>query len=81
MGYYKNELIAGQVELGDRVPAPKPARHHVAWDTRRDVREAREWASKRAKYRRRLFAGWWWSGALTAFPAGVIVGVIVGVFA
>lgn len=30
MGYFKNQLIANQVELGDRVPAPKPATAHVA---------------------------------------------------
>lgn len=30
MGYYKNRLIELQVEVGDRVPAPKPASEHVA---------------------------------------------------
>lgn len=30
MGYFKNELISQQVEVGDRVPAPKPATEHVA---------------------------------------------------
>lgn len=30
MGYFKNELIAQQVEEGDRVPEPKPATEHVA---------------------------------------------------
>src|SRR6056297_3639474 len=30
MGYFKNKLIEQQVELGDRVPAPKPAADHVA---------------------------------------------------
>lgn len=30
MGYFKNQLIANQVELGDRVPAPKPATDHIA---------------------------------------------------
>jgi len=25
MGYFKNEIIANQVELGDRIPDPKPA--------------------------------------------------------
>lgn len=30
MGYYKQQLIAEQVEVGDRVPAPKPATSHVA---------------------------------------------------
>lgn len=35
MGYFKNELIAGQVEVGDRIPAPKPATSHVAFPERR----------------------------------------------
>lgn len=30
MGYHKQQLIADQVEVGDRLPAPIPARHHVA---------------------------------------------------
>lgn len=30
MGYFKNQLIAQQVELGDRVPAPIPASRHVS---------------------------------------------------
>lgn len=31
MGYHKQLLIANQVEVGDRVPAPKPATSHVAY--------------------------------------------------
>ena len=31
MGFFKNELIEQQVEVGDRVPKPKPAETHVAW--------------------------------------------------
>ena len=33
MGYYKNQQIGQQVEVADRVPAPKPVTHHVAWPT------------------------------------------------
>lgn len=79
MGYFKNQLIAEQVELGDRLPAPKPARSHVAWDTRRNALQAEEWASKRSKYARRVFWGWWWSGALLAFPAGCVTGLAVSI--
>lgn len=32
MGYLKQELIAGQVEVGDRVPPPRPAQSHLAWN-------------------------------------------------
>jgi len=41
MGAFKNILIANQVELGDRVPEPKPAQSHVALQkslTRRHLR-------------------------------------------
>ena len=34
MGYYKQQLIAGQVEVGDRVPTPKPASTHIGWNQR-----------------------------------------------
>lgn len=77
MGYFKNELIADQVEVGDRIPAPKPARMHVAYDTRRNARATAEWASKRSKYRRRVFWGWWWSGALTGLLAGCVTALVV----
>lgn len=30
MGYHKNQIIAGQVEVGDRVPSPKPASAHIS---------------------------------------------------
>jgi hypothetical protein len=35
MGALKNQLIAEQVEVGDRIPAPKPATSHVAFPERR----------------------------------------------
>lgn len=40
MGGHKQQLIADQVELGDRIPAPIPARQHVAMRDvkRRDAR-------------------------------------------
>jgi hypothetical protein len=31
MGYFKNRIIANQVELGDRIPAPRSAKSHVAY--------------------------------------------------
>ena len=81
MGHFKNQLIAEQVELGDRVPAPKPAASHVAWDTRRNRRawrEARVERRRRARYR---IAGYALTGAfygvLTGFVAGVLVGMVV----
>lgn len=35
MGAFKNQIIASQVEVGDRVPAPRPATSHVAFPERR----------------------------------------------
>lgn len=46
MGYFKNQLIADQVELGDRIPTPKPATEHTAlaleddWLTKADKMHA-----------------------------------------
>jgi hypothetical protein len=31
MGYYKNKAIEEQVEVGDRFPAPKPAKEHYGY--------------------------------------------------
>jgi len=75
MGYFKNQLIAEQVELGDRVPAPKPAWHHVAWDTRRG-RLAWEAAGRRAL---RRAVGHWFAGGFFGILIGFIAGVMMGV--
>lgn len=40
MGAFKNQIIASQVEVGDRVPAPRPATSHVAFPERRLRRQA-----------------------------------------
>jgi hypothetical protein len=39
MGYFKQLEIADQVEIADRIPAPKPATTHVSYPTRRLYRE------------------------------------------
>ncbi len=39
MGYYKQQEIEQQVEVAHR---PKPVTAHVAWPTRRDLRELDE---------------------------------------
>jgi hypothetical protein len=40
MGYYKQKQIGGQVEVADRVPAPRPASSHVSLVvTRREMRK------------------------------------------
>lgn len=40
MGALKNQIVADQVELGDRIAAPKPAQTHVAFPSRRLHRNA-----------------------------------------
>ncbi len=40
MGYYKQQQIASQTELPERVPAPRPASSHVSLTVRRsDMRK------------------------------------------
>jgi hypothetical protein len=35
MGYYKQQAIAAEVELPERVPAPRPASSHITLQVRR----------------------------------------------
>jgi hypothetical protein len=52
MGYFKQLEIANQVEVGDRLPAPKPAREHVAWlseETRADRKLKQRLARKQRR--------------------------------
>jgi len=78
MGYFKNQLIANQVELGDRVPAPRPASSHVAYGhgilSRRFVRTMER--EHRDYHRSSLIAV-----ATIATAVGLLVGFTVGVFA
>jgi hypothetical protein len=55
MGYYKQQEIEQQVEVAHR---PKPATLHVAWPTRRELREFDEILRKatRENQRRTLIA-------------------------
>lgn len=65
MGYFKNQIIADQVELGDRLPAPKPAADHVALQgptlTPDRARSGFRWA------------GWLLIGMSVGFAIGVAV--------
>lgn len=49
MGAFKNQLVADQVELGDRIPAPKPANPRVAHPSRKSWRKAQMEHQKRIK--------------------------------
>lgn len=76
MGYFKNEIIANQVELGDRVPDLKPATSHIAL-TRRQTRDARNAARERAREWQRATRGLIWAGALIGLTFGLLMGAIV----
>lgn len=49
MGAFKNQIIAGQVEVGDRIPAPRPATSHVAFPERRMRRQVEREFSRSLK--------------------------------
>ena len=78
MGYPDNEIIAGQIELGDRTPPPKSARE-AAMLTRRQAKEVRQIAEARVKkFEREIFRS---SFLLMFFGglAGLLIGVVLGV--
>lgn len=78
MGYFKNQLIANQVELGDRIPEPKPATTHVALNRRQTV-DARRAAAARMREYERVTRGLVMSGGLIGLILGVIGGIALGV--
>ena len=73
MGYFKNKLIEDQVELGDRVPAPKPAADHVALQ---GVEFEHHFASQRvesaelSEVKNKAFDDGWNHGFAEAFDEG-----------
>jgi len=77
VGYFKNQLIAEQVELGDRVPAPKPATDHVAYPTRKTNRHWYDISQAQVKGRegsyRQVVIGWSLIGASIGLAAGVVM--------
>jgi hypothetical protein len=75
MGYFKNQLIADQVELGDRLPAPKPATDHVAL-TLEDG-----WLTKADKVHEHNQAIRLNVAICFALAVGIVVGFTVAVFA
>jgi len=78
MGYFKNQLIANQVELGDRIPEPKPATTHVALSRRQTV-DARRAAAARMREYERVTRGLVMSGGLIGLILGVLGGIAIGV--
>lgn len=77
MGYFKNQIIANQVELGDRIPEPKPASSHVAnmgLVSRRMLRDLQQ--EQTDAHRGKLF-----SGIALALAVGILIGFPLGVIA
>ena len=74
MGYFKQQQIASMVEAGDRVPAPKPVTHHVAYPTRRLARQI-ERATTRRLFKRRCIWALSILGGLALVGLGIGVGV------
>lgn len=74
MGGFKNEIIAGQVEVGDRVPQPRPASSHVAFPSRRlqrQVEKGRRYVTlSRGQYQ--VAMAW---VTVVALAVGILVGV------
>lgn len=79
MGYFKNKLIEQQVELGDRIPAPRPATSHLAYPSRRDVRQRRQIAEQRVKQYQRDLNGIGAAGGLIGLVLGVPLGLLAAV--
>lgn len=72
MGYWKNQLIAEQVEVGDRLPAPKPASAHVALA----LPTRKQWRMREKQIRddvREMY-----KGVALFFVLGLLIGVVVG---
>lgn len=75
MGYHKNQLIADQVELGDRIPAPKPASSHVANVSRKQMTEIRRNVERKSKQQAREY---FWT-TVSFIAIGVVIGIVIGV--
>lgn len=74
MGYFKNEIIANQVEEADRIPAPRPATSHVAFPSRRLTRQA-----QRGRRYVTLSRGQYQVAMAWVTVAALAVGIAVGV--
>ena len=72
MGYFKNQLIADQVEEADRVPAPKPATSHVSL-TRAQARAIQRATDQQVKKTMREA----YLLTLVAFGLGTVFGAVV----
>jgi len=83
MGHFKQEEIENQVELGDRVPPPKPAGIHVALQsrpvTRKSIKQQQRDLARQATGK--FLFGWADLALITfsAFGVGVLMTVAMWV--
>lgn len=73
MGYYKQEEIAGQVEVGDRVPSPRPSVTHAVFFPERRLRRM----AQREQRQQWVTAFTVLSFAIFMFVSGMLLGVIL----
>lgn len=76
MGYHKNLLIAEQIEVGDRIPDPKPATEHIAYPSRKIERQMSKIKAP-VTVTRRVWRTMMVSMALCGAVAGYLIGVVV----
>lgn len=72
MGYYKQQEIAGQTEVGDRVPAPRRSINHAVFFPERRMRRH---AERRAQRDALPWLVVMW--ALTMFIMGMTLGIVL----
>jgi hypothetical protein len=71
MGYYKNEEVAFQLEVSERMPAPKSALEHAVFFPNRKLRRLSE---RRRGFPASVTIGF---GLAVMFVLGVIVGGVL----
>lgn len=69
MGFHKNMEVAGQVEVADRLPKPKPAMEHAVFFPNRKLRRLSEMKPKRSF----AWAGWMLIGVALGVGVGVML--------
>lgn len=75
MGGFKNQLIESQVELGDRIPAPKPWTYHTAV-SRKSLREQDRAFKRLVKREMRDMAVFFALGLALGVTVMILIGLV-----